>query len=122
MSTSVLSATLQVTYRKEPVKVLDVLTGYMNVHSPQTGDQVHLRRRRASSSARLLGAQRKVETDGNEHSTERSELGEHVVDLVVGVGPGDERQDVSRLKISADRSRRVKGARARRQTHISIEI
>lgn len=36
----------------------------MDVHTPETGDQVH----------------------GNEHGTERSELGQDVVDLVVRVG------------------------------------
>lgn len=41
----------------------DILTGDMHVHAPETRDEVH----------------------GNEHRTERGQLREHVVDLVVGV-------------------------------------
>jgi len=52
---------------------------------------------------------------GDEDGTERRQLGEHVVDLVVGVGPV-ERDDVS-IRAHPETKEKEGG-----RTHISIEI
>lgn len=96
------------TYREEPMEVLDVLTWDVDVHSPKTGDQVHLQFRIVVR--RRLGLTILEATHGNEHSTKRSELGEDIVDLVVGVGPREgTRKSVSSLSRKLGRPETPKG-------------
>lgn len=66
------------------MQVLNVLAGNVHVHTPETGDQVHLREQEVSTWSEASAECGKAH--GDEHGSERGELRENVVDLVVGVG------------------------------------
>lgn len=80
------------THAEEPPEAIDALARDVHVHAPQTGDQVHLRAMRACAHGVSVGLPRREEgggasarTYGDEDGTERRQLGQDIVDLVVGV-------------------------------------
>jgi hypothetical protein len=81
----------ETTHPEEPMQVVHSrsvrLSRNLDVHSPKTGDQVHLCNGGGKRSVEYGDEEGTKETNRNENGTERSELREDVVDLIVSVGP-----------------------------------